>query len=116
MSNEKHVFQRGGRIYDQMCGLCSAVADAPIHQMGDIQRAAARVHCPTGKEITVESALAELREMFPGEAVSIEYHDYSGIKGCEGNGYVRASSATGQYEGASLSEAMDGLRAERKSK
>lgn len=37
---DRHRFQRGGRIYDQMCGLCNAVADAPIHQMGDIERAA----------------------------------------------------------------------------
>lgn len=36
---EKHRFQRGGRVIDQMCGLCSAIADAEIHQMGDIERA-----------------------------------------------------------------------------
>lgn len=45
--NEKHVFQRGGQVIDQLCGLsiqggvCNQVADAPIHQMGDIQRAQA---------------------------------------------------------------------------
>lgn len=38
---ERHRFRRGGRVYDQMCGQCNAVADAPIHQMGDIERAAA---------------------------------------------------------------------------
>ena len=38
-------------------------------------------------ELTVESALAELREMFPGEGVSIEVHDYTNI--AAGNGYVK---------------------------
>lgn len=41
----RHRFQRGGPMIDQMCGklidgrVCCAVADAEIHQMGDIDRA-----------------------------------------------------------------------------
>lgn len=44
---KRHRFQRGGPRPDQMCGLmidgwmCGAVADADIHQMGDIERRAA---------------------------------------------------------------------------
>lgn len=46
---EKHRFQRGGPVYDQMCGLCNAVADADVHQMGDIERAEAANQQSVGK-------------------------------------------------------------------
>jgi hypothetical protein len=50
MANTIHeVFQRGGRIYDQLCGRehCNAPADAAIHQMGEIQRVSRNVSdCP----------------------------------------------------------------------
>ncbi|HEX7330332.1 MAG TPA: hypothetical protein VF290_02465 [Pyrinomonadaceae bacterium] len=62
--------------------------------------------------VTVEQALAELREMFPGQAISIEFRDYRGVVGCEDSGYVRVSSETAQYTEASLAKAMAELRAE----
>lgn len=58
----------------------------------------------------VEAALKELRETFPGEPVSIEFHDYSGIEGCAGNGYVTVTSGTNQSTEATLTEAMEKVR------
>lgn len=58
----------------------------------------------------VEAALAELREMFPGEPVSIHFYDYSEVVGCEGNGYVSATGAAHHTAGATLSEAMQRVR------
>lgn len=64
----------------------------------------------TTTEQSVESALAELREMFRGEAISIEFRDYSGIRGCEGQRYVKIASGTVERAGASLADAMVEVR------
>lgn len=67
---------------------------------------------PTDKttELTVEACLAELRKMFPNEAVSIEFRDFSGVPELNGKGYVRASGESFQGEGVTLSEAMAQVR------
>lgn len=62
-------------------------------------------------ELSVEDALKELREIFPGQAVSIEFRDYSNIGGCGfGAGYVKVSGGADEGVGPTLNEAMAQVR------
>jgi hypothetical protein len=65
----------------------------------------------TPPPVGVEEALAELRTRFPGEGIVITFRDYSGINGCEENGFVTVATGTGDGVGATLAEAMAAVRA-----
>jgi len=100
--SDSHLCQDGGKQAGSTseCDTCAV----------DNTRLPEPTSTPSRSGGEIEAALQELRSMFPGEPISIEFHDYSGMEGCAGNGYVTVTSETHQSTEASLDEAMAAVR------
>lgn len=90
-----------------------------LREVETVERKLGRVDPPTGKVETVESALVELREMFPGKSISIRRNDDFYPPDCRDAaevvkgvvikiGYLETEP---KFRGGTLNEAMAQVRA-----